>query len=842
MILSRQSHPPEDPFESETQLLSERLAEAALLEDDDEDGDIVDSTIPTAAATTNSSANDNSTVADGEAMEDVPQQVVADDGISTTEANNKTNTKKNCTEIETSRAIPMSLLDPTLKERRPEAAKSKKKKKKPKKTPPPPPPVELPASTTDALQALPAQEVSITARTQVKLTGDPTSTSTTIGANGTNKTTASNSRGSKGSNSNRKKEPKKAARKFNQQIRQCVEDGDPDTMRRILEDNHSQYALDASVLETVLKAYTVAAMFEDALFCLRYCTKPDTLQTTQLQRILECLPQNLRNTNNYVAADMIAALCIATHFDTPNARTYALRVIRNACFEFLQEAMSSRDRICSASADRLAAAGVCFRNVRLERHRQKKDSLAVLDVAQPLDPHENRGIQAGDAVSILPYAGPYPMSAESLDRNMIEAVVVAVVGNSSSNGSPPVVLRLSDKMSPAVMEALTDPAARHRIDKLANRMGLNRQLAAAVAMAAPDNNNESGLRPCREMRQAVTAMEAAVHASSSSSLTSSLCGQAVNWWEPAQASDDLATMDEEAIRAHARNELERTGALEGLNYSQQLAVEGATTNRLTLVQGPPGTLLIVEDVVLSSGKPWLTFLSSFSFQARARRALPFASSNTGPRLRAPIRTAPSWPRRIPTLRSITWWRAVPWLGCGSCAWDGQKRFGPSCCAIALIVPCRRTTQRRVTRNASSNSRMVCNILCVWQVGVAPFRECACRQFACICHSLCLFAPYIAQIICCTCIGSGGDILDGLGPLERVLVDEATQATEAAVLVPLMRGCKQLVLVGDHCQLPPTVLSTRAEEEGHGVPLFSRMVACGVPPYMLDTQVSRCWSI
>jgi AAA domain len=93
----------------------------------------------------------------------------------------------------------------------------------------------------------------------------------------------------------------------------------------------------------------------------------------------------------------------------------------------------------------------------------------------------------------------------------------------------------------------------------------------------------------------------------------------------------------------------------------------------------------------------------------------------------------------------------------------------------------------------------------------------------------------AQIICCTCIGSGGDILDSLGPLDRILVDEATQATEPAVLVPLMRGCRQLVLVGDHCQLPPTVLSTRAEEEGHGVPLFSRMVACGVPPYMLDTQ-------
>ena len=92
----------------------------------------------------------------------------------------------------------------------------------------------------------------------------------------------------------------------------------------------------------------------------------------------------------------------------------------------------------------------------------------------------------------------------------------------------------------------------------------------------------------------------------------------------------------------------------------------------------------------------------------------------------------------------------------------------------------------------------------------------------------------AQVVCCTCIGSGGDILDSM-TFERVMVDEATQATEPAVLVPLTRGCRQLVLVGDHCQLPPTVLSTRAEEEGLGVPLFSRMVACGVPPFMLDTQ-------
>ena len=57
----------------------------------------------------------------------------------------------------------------------------------------------------------------------------------------------------------------------------------------------------------------------------------------------------------------------------------------------------------------------------------------------------------------------------------------------------------------------------------------------------------------------------------------------------------------------------------------------------------------------------------------------------------------------------------------------------------------------------------------------------------------------AQVVCCTCIGSGGDILDSM-TFERVMVDEGTQATEPAVLVPLTRGCRQLVLVGDHCQV------------------------------------------
>ena len=92
----------------------------------------------------------------------------------------------------------------------------------------------------------------------------------------------------------------------------------------------------------------------------------------------------------------------------------------------------------------------------------------------------------------------------------------------------------------------------------------------------------------------------------------------------------------------------------------------------------------------------------------------------------------------------------------------------------------------------------------------------------------------AQVLCCTCIGSGHTLLDGRR-FPQVLIDEATQATEPAALVPLIRGARQVVLVGDHRQLPPTVISYRAENGGLRRSLFERMVEMGVEPYLLTKQ-------
>jgi len=223
------------------------------------------------------------------------------------------------------------------------------------------------------------------------------------------------------------------------------------------------------------------------------------------------------------------------------------------------------------------------------------------------DTLENRGIQAGDAVSILPYAGPYPMSAESLDRNMIEATVT---------NAQPLVLRLQDKGNADLHQMLIDPVENnvYRIDKLANRMGYNRQLNAAVSVASPLEKDADDCyvvdrrRPSPALIRAITAMDENIdrvmmkggnfnpHASnmiSNGNLTSTatICSQAIPWDISEDSFRDDSALDQmqDTLREESLLALEKYGALEGLNASQSLAVKGAASNRLTLVQGPPGT-------------------------------------------------------------------------------------------------------------------------------------------------------------------------------------------------------------------------------------------------------------
>jgi superfamily I DNA and/or RNA helicase len=80
----------------------------------------------------------------------------------------------------------------------------------------------------------------------------------------------------------------------------------------------------------------------------------------------------------------------------------------------------------------------------------------------------------------------------------------------------------------------------------------------------------------------------------------------------------------------------------------------------------------------------------------------------------------------------------------------------------------------------------------------------------------------ADVLCATTTGLDSELL-GTRRFDLGVIDEACQSTEPGCWVPL-QWCNRLVLAGDHCQLPPTVVSPEAAAEGFGVSLFERLMA------------------
>jgi ATP-dependent RNA/DNA helicase IGHMBP2 len=80
----------------------------------------------------------------------------------------------------------------------------------------------------------------------------------------------------------------------------------------------------------------------------------------------------------------------------------------------------------------------------------------------------------------------------------------------------------------------------------------------------------------------------------------------------------------------------------------------------------------------------------------------------------------------------------------------------------------------------------------------------------------------APVLCATATGLDPAVL-GRRRFDLLVFDEACQTTEPACWVPLPR-CDRVVLAGDPCQLPPTVLSQEAARQGFGVSLLERLMA------------------
>jgi len=78
----------------------------------------------------------------------------------------------------------------------------------------------------------------------------------------------------------------------------------------------------------------------------------------------------------------------------------------------------------------------------------------------------------------------------------------------------------------------------------------------------------------------------------------------------------------------------------------------------------------------------------------------------------------------------------------------------------------------------------------------------------------------AKVVCTTT--TIDDAILGDRFFDWVVIDEACQCTESASWIPMLRG-ERILLAGDHCQLPPTVISKEAAAEGYVRSMMERLV-------------------
>ncbi|KAJ7754189.1 RNA-directed RNA polymerase [Mycena maculata] len=92
----------------------------------------------------------------------------------------------------------------------------------------------------------------------------------------------------------------------------------------------------------------------------------------------------------------------------------------------------------------------------------------------------------------------------------------------------------------------------------------------------------------------------------------------------------------------------------------------------------------------------------------------------------------------------------------------------------------------------------------------------------------------ATIVFTTCAGAGLGILRK-ADFDIALIDEASQITEPCALIPLVKGTRQAILVGDHVQLRPTVKSMGKALE-FDVSLLERLYTGANAPGLVKTML------
>ena len=287
--------------------------------------------------------------------------------------------------------------------------------------------------------------------------------------------------------------------------------------------------------------------------------------------------------------------------------------------------------------------------------------------------------------------------------------------------------------------------------------------------------------------------------------------------------EDLDFIKDEQVRQRINSYVSTLDA----NNSQKEAIKHAVKKKFTLVQGPPGTgksttiamiVSVIKDCSISDGKiivaaPSNVAANHLAGKLRDRgvnvvRLISYAKENIESDV-SDLYTKNICKRLNPGLLDTHY----KYLGLFLFFWLPVTRP----LAAAIIIYFQRTRLAR----PSTAPIIICfqklyrkykNYLLTRKAREAYFKRRKAVEDEVIDK---------AQVICCTFSGSFDYRLKNVKFI-HVILDEVSQATEPETILPILKGSKQVIMLGDQNQLGPTVISSEASQAGLGKSLFHRL--------------------
>jgi hypothetical protein len=577
--------------------------------------------------------------------------------------------------------------------------------------------------------------------------------------------------------------PRALAAQVGKEIRRLVEGGDMEGALDVFHENAKKNAIDVDTARALLHGLVRAVRLHEA------CDVADHLKNRGIKIPLKHFTTVVlalsQRANPMDALDLLNALEPCINYESKAIHCYHFHFLKLIVQEFLEEALQTLDRVANAPAFGLQENGLAAMDVVIRTsQRGGQLSLQVPALAEEL----NRGLMKGDTVLLS-------RTGEAARQTGLGEMPTGPRGGSDVD-----LQNLEMPTGPR-----TDGAERGRGDRRGGGGGwrADYEFEAEVSTMYPNLSVKLiGCTPAqassvrgggwrvdklanrtsfiRQLNALQNMVEVKAGTSQKDGVDPAIRDILVAGWDGNKSESNrvremCAAEKNQGMHAIQRQKILDQAmdvqAMSHMNKSQTDALEAALFQRVTLIQGPPGTGKTHTAVALV--QMWLR-------------------SGIGPVL-------------CTSDSNIAVDNLV----------DGLSRAGVRVARIGRPEAVRQDLMQYMVESIAGIEPG-----CTWSKD---------QQYQAINGVL-----RRADVICATCAGAGSDILERFS-FQACLIDEATQATEPATVVPLTKGCSQVVLIGDQKQLPPTIISREADAAGLGKSLFERMLSRGIKTFMLKVQ-------